>query len=273
MKKSMFVFLKGMAVGSTMLIPGVSGGTMAMILGIYDRLVQAVASFFENWKEHLWLLLLFALGGGTGMLLLARPLLYALGRFPMPMGYFFLGAVMGGIPLIMKKANVKRFHPQIFLYLFLGIALVWSLSFFPEPDAGRMHLGAGMGSFFYLLLAGVIAAVALILPGISISYLLLLLGLYDKLIEAALELQMGILIPMGVGLILGVLLCTKLLERAMKRYPMGTYFLILGFMAGSLPEVYPGIPPSGQRIIALCGFGIGFGAIYMLSLWSKESSD
>ena len=94
-----------------------------------------------------------------------------------------------------------------------------------------------------MALAGVIAAVALVLPGISISYLLLVMGLYDEIMRAIGDFYLPFLIPFGVGLILGVVLTTRLLERAMNRHPLPTYLIILGFMFGSMVEVFPGIPP------------------------------
>ena len=91
MKSHALLAVKGMVIGATMLVPGVSGGSMAMILGIYDRLVSSVSSFFKDVKGNFLFLALFCLGGGAGILVFARPLLYLIERFPMPMMYFFLG--------------------------------------------------------------------------------------------------------------------------------------------------------------------------------------
>ena len=97
-------------------------------------------------------------------------------------------------------------------------------------------------SIVMLFVAGLIAAIALVLPGISLSYMLLLLGMYDETMRAISELYMPYLLPLGIGTIAGILLTTKLLEKAMNRYPQPTYLIILGFMFGSLSELFPGIP-------------------------------
>lgn len=97
------IFLKGLCVGGTMLVPGVSGGSMAMILGIYDKLITSVSSFFACKKRNALFLLLFALGGGAGMLLFANPLLYLLERYPLVLRWFFIGAVAGSTPMMLKK--------------------------------------------------------------------------------------------------------------------------------------------------------------------------
>ena len=100
------IFLKGLCVGGTMLVPGVSGGSMAMILGIYDKLITSVSSFFACKKRNALFLLLFALGGGAGMLLFANPLLYLLERYPLVLRWFFIGAVAGSTPMMLKKAQI-----------------------------------------------------------------------------------------------------------------------------------------------------------------------
>ena len=89
-----------------MLVPGVSGGSMAMILGIYDKLITSVSSFFACKKRNALFLLLFALGGGAGMLLFANPLLYLLQRYPLVLRWFFIGAVAGSTPMMLKKAQI-----------------------------------------------------------------------------------------------------------------------------------------------------------------------
>ena len=115
------------------------------------------------------------------------------------------------------------------------------------------------------MLAGVIAAVALVLPGISVSYFLLLLGLYDETMRAITTFYFPFLIPLALGLLLGIILTTKLLERAMKRHPQPTYLIILGFVLGSIAEVFPGIPTWPELLLCLVTLAAGFLAIYFLS--------
>ena len=111
------------------------------------------------------------------------------------------------------------------------------------------------------------AAIALILPGISVSYLLLLLGIYDRTLNAISSLDIGYLIPLGAGLILGVIATTKVLEYAMKKYPQPTYLIILGFVVGSVAEVYPGLPNGIEWVICIVTLLAGFGIIrYICSL-------
>ena len=108
-----------------MLIPGVSGGTMAIMLGIYDRLINAVSAFFQHKRRSVLFLLWFCLGAGAGMLLIAKPLFALLERFPLPAGYFFMGAVVGSIPMIWQKARAESFTWRDPVCVAAGIAMVW----------------------------------------------------------------------------------------------------------------------------------------------------
>ena len=124
--------LKGIIIGGTMLVPGVSGGSMAMILGIYDRLITSVSSFTRRKKENLAFLIIFSLSGILGILLFASPLLRLIERYPMPMLYFFLGAVAGGIPLIIKQSGVQKVSWRSALYLILGLMTVSLFALIPS---------------------------------------------------------------------------------------------------------------------------------------------
>ena len=262
-KDLLMTALKGLCVGGTMLVPGVSGGSMAMILGIYDKLIESVSSFLKDVKNSLIFLITFSLGGGVGMILLAKPLLYLIESYPMLLLYFFIGVVAGGIPMIYQKAEVEKITWKVFLYPALGLAAVLLFEFLP---ADFLQLGNGEGILGFLLLAaaGIVAAVALVLPGISVSYLLLLMGIYDRTMLAIGDLNLSYLIPLGFGIILGIILTTKLLENAMKNHTQATYLIILGFVAGSMAEVFPGIPQGIELFFCLAAFVAGYGIIQLL---------
>lgn len=107
MKELFLTAAKGAVIGGTMLIPGVSGGSMAMMMGIYDKLIMAVSNFRKDMKKHFFFLLWFCIGAGLGMLIIARPLLHLLEVFPYPTQFFFIGAVVGCVPMIYRKAQIS----------------------------------------------------------------------------------------------------------------------------------------------------------------------
>ena len=180
----------------------------------------------------------------------------------MPMSYFFLGAVAGSVPMIYRKTTVKSFSFSVPIYVLLGMAAVWLIEFLPTSEASTL---SGVGKVLFLMLAGVIAAVALILPGISVSFVMLMMGLYDQMVRAMDGLDFSFLIPLGLGLGLGILSTAKVLAVLMERFPLATYLVILGFMIGSVLSVFPGLPTLVEAVPCLITFALGFTAIYQLS--------
>lgn len=261
--------VKGLLIGATMLVPGVSGGSMAMILGVYDKLISAVSSFMKDIRKNFLFLLLFLIGGLSGMVLFAKPLLGIIERYPLPMMYFFIGAVAGGVPLMYKKAELKRVSAKAIIGLLSGVLMVLLLNLIPSNTFGGNSNSIGIT---ISLIAGFIAAIALVLPGISVSYMLLLMGIYDKVIDAIGSLKFGILLPLGIGLLVGIIATTKILETAMTRFPQVTYMVILGFVIGSVMLIFPGIPSGVEWIICLCTLTAGFVVIYALSRMEGKNS-
>lgn len=264
MNFKLLTFFKGIIVGGTMLVPGVSGGSMAMILGIYQRLLSSISSFFHNWKYNACFLATFLCGGILGVVLFANPLLNLIENYRTIMLYFFIGAVAGGVPLMLKSAQLGTFQWKYILYLILGILFIIGLNLLPT---GLFQQEAGQGGVetILLVIAGIIAAVALVLPGISVSYFLLLLGLYDQTISAITTGNLVFLFSLGIGFILGILATTKVLERIMSSFPQATYLIILGFILGSLVEIFPGFPAKEELGLSLMLFLTGFVCIYLLS--------
>lgn len=263
-KKYFSLWGKGVAVGASMLLPGLSGGTMAIILGIYDRLIAAISSFFKNPKKNLIFLAVFALGGCVGILVFSKALLYVTEQFEVPMLYLFMGAVLGSIPILVKQTRAKRFSPSCVIYPLIGVALVVAIDLLPSD---LLDFGTTMSFGEYLLLAvcGIFLAVALILPGISFSYMLLVLGIYDLTLKAVESLQLLFLLSLGVGVLLGIVLCTRVLDICMSRYPQKTYLVIIGFVLGSLKDVFPGFPAGMEIIYSLLTFAVGLIGIYWLT--------
>lgn len=263
------ILYKGVLIGSTMLVPGVSGGSMAMILGIYEQLIDAVSEFFKDSKRNFIFLLLFIAGAGAGMLLLAKPILSLLESYPKAMGFLFIGAVAGGIPAVYAQSNAKGFAGKNIIYIMIGMLVVGVMSLAETKQLTNEVSGSGYTPVF-LILAGLVAAAALILPGISVSYLLLVMGLYHELMRAISELDIIFLLPIGVGLFIGIVLLTKGLNFVMSKYPQVSYLMILGFVLGSLVEVFPGMPVGGEWIVCALAVGIGFYFIFSLSKSESE---
>lgn len=237
--KHLLNFLKGIIIGIATLVPGVSGGTMAIILNVYDDLIHAISSFFKDWKKNTLLLLVIGAGAVLSMFALAGVLESLLGgKYRVPLIYFFIGVVISGIPVILNKVTESG-KPEWIDYLFalLGLGIAIALGFQP---AGWLNLASETGtllSFVYLFVVGIFVAIALILPGISTSLFLYGVGLYDPLLAAFKARNFGFLLPVILGVAAGTIGTTKILENFMQKKPRPTYMMVLGFVLGSLSQV------------------------------------
>lgn len=275
MKNNVLLTVAGGAwIGGTMTVPGVSGGSMAMILGLYDRLISSVNGVFDRKKrrDSIVFLIEFLIGAAVGFFLFARLIDFLLQSsvYSVPTRFFFLGAVAGGAPMIFRSAGVKRFRPAVVLYPILGIAAALLIAAIPKGLLVMSGEGfaAVVRSILIQLLGGLIVAIALVLPGISVSQMLAVLGVYDPLIGAASELDIPTLltfIPLVIGTVVGIFLTTGILERAMKKYPMASYLIVFGFVLGSLPELFPGVPSGWSILYSALAAALGFLALYFVS--------
>ncbi len=260
------LILKGFFIGASMLVPGVSGGTMAMILGIYDRLVSSISSFFKHKKESFFFLLQFVLGAGAAFLLLSGFMAALTERFPEQTAFFVLGAILGGIPVIWKASTIRRPSVSNFLWLAAGILMVVALSFLPKNlfDGGE----ASLLGFMIQFIAGILGALALVLPGISFSSMLYMMGVYNFIFSSIGDRNFVVLLPFAAGGVVGVLLLTKFLEKAMNDFPQPTYMVILGFVLASMWDIWAAMPsvPTGLTLLPCLGlFVVGFIIIRLLA--------
>lgn len=262
--------IKGFVIGASMLVPGASGGTMAIILGIYDELIHAVSTLGQNLKGNTVLLAQYTIAGILGILLFSGPMLSAVNLWNKPMMFLFLGAILGSIPPLYRKVKVSRIRPVNMLVAFLGAFLGVLTMYLPE---GVFELSDhfNLTNFMMLILAGIIIAIALVLPGISASYILLMLGMYDLTLMAIKGLNFLYLTPIVIGVLAGTFFTAGVIEREMKRHPQFTYMLIIGFMIGSLVEVFPGLPNGLEMIACVLTFSLGLCVILWIGRGGKKN--
>ena len=235
----------GFGMGVAFIIPGFSGGSIAAILGIYERLIEAIADIFKTFKKSVITLLPIFIGLVLGAVSLMFPLDWALDSFPLPTVSLFVGLALGGLPSITDKVKGKIKWTNL-LALLIPIALAVGLSFAPT-GADVDLLGLDFGGYVVLFFVGVIGSSALVIPGISGSMILLILGYYNPLLGMITEnLLRGqnvgaallVLSSAGAGIIFGFIGISVIMKLLLKKCPRGTYFAIIGFIVGSVPTVF-----------------------------------
>lgn len=258
--------LKGLIIGGSMWVPGVSGGTMAILLGCYDDMISAVSSFFKSIRRNTLYLLQIVGGAAVGILLISRLIDKGL-QHPLlrePLLCFFTGVVLGGIPFMYRRTKSSLSRKRDYLYLLGGLILVILISLIPE-NVLNLANGGGPVTVLFLLVAGLVVAVALVLPGISTTLMLAALGLYETVNSAVSELNLPLLVPLGMGLVIGIFATTRFLENLMNRYPRKTYLAIIGFVLGSVYQVLPDRFPTGWGIpLCILALPAGFLAITLV---------
>lgn len=255
--------ISGLIIGSSMLVPGVSGGTMAIILGIYDSLINAVSTIFKRFTYNFLFILQVAVGGIAGILLFSHMILGLIEKFKYPMMYLFMGAMLGSIPSLYRKGKIKKFNPLYLIWVIIGGVLVYAMNFLPKNKFTTIP--TNFQGYVMLFLCGAVIAIALILPGISTSHILLVMGMYESVWSAVSDLNFLYLFPIFLGVLAGVLLTTKILDSAMRRFPSQTHLLIIGFVLASLVDIFPGIPSNYSIVACIAGLIFGTGGIYLIS--------
>ncbi len=259
MKDKLILMIKGFILGIANIIPGVSGGTLAITLGIYEELINTISHIFSNLKKNLAFIIPIGVGGVLSILLLSKLLNYTLENYPVPTTLFFVGLIVGGVPLIYKRvANEKKSKGNIIAFIITFLLIIFLT--FTKNGLGDVSLNEiNIGMTFILFLVGVITAATMVVPGISGSFVLMLLGFYKPILNTVssitnLELlsnNMSILIPFGIGVLIGIILIAKLIEFLLKKYEIITYYAILGFIISSILVLIIGVFDNKFGVIEL----------------------
>ena len=259
LKKLILLYLKGLAMGSADVVPGVSGGTIAFITGIYERLLNAIGSLGEealNLLRRLWkkteaagnnktqnsklktetetetdgtFLIVLMAGIATSVLSSARLITHLLSTCPIQVWSFFFGLIV--VSSLVMLRQIKKWNFGVFLSILSGIAaayLITAASPSETPEAS-----------WFLFVAGAVAVCAMILPGISGSFILLLFGKYEYVLTAIKDFRIADLAIFGLGCLVGLLSFARVISRLFKKFHNTTVGLLSGFMAGSLNKVWP----------------------------------
>ncbi len=251
------VFFSGMGMGAANVVPGLSGGTIAVITNKYETLVKAVGELipdiknkrFDNLKENLKFLIPYLLGILAGILIFAVVLSFFFERYIVATCFSFMGLIIGTLPELFKEANEKE-KPKAPAFIAFGVTLIFSLvlAYFKIfGDFAQMDsIDISVKSVLLLLLFGFVAAGTMIIPGISGSLVLMLMGGYKIVLNAVATIldfsvfwhNVGILLPFAVGVVIGFFVFSYVISKLLEKFYVTSYYAILGFCIGSIPCLY-----------------------------------
>ncbi|HHC8779781.1 TPA: DUF368 domain-containing protein [Staphylococcus aureus] len=260
--------LKGFAMGTSDLVPGVSGGTIALLLGIYNQFIASINGIFSR---RFWPSFTFLIPIIIGMLLamgsLSNLFNYLLSQHHIPTMFFFGGLIIGIVPYLLKISNYKTsFTTKHYMMVIAGIAILIVITLMNNSDkhAGET-LTLSTGLIIKYFIAGMCASSAMLLPGISGSFMLLVFGVYGTVMLAISEVVklnfagLPILLAVGFGVLAGFIISSKIIQYFLTHHKLMTFALIIGFVVGSLFAVFPGLPTNiVMWFVSLVVFIIGF---------------
>lgn len=272
--ENLLLILKGFILGIANIIPGVSGGTLAMTMGIYEDIIKSISSILKTPKKSLKLLLYLGIGAALSILILSKLLNYTLTNYAFATTLFFIGLIVGGFPLLLKKAKGHKVSLGYLLSFLSTTSLVIILRLLQTSENTVSLNNVSLFTIIILLLVGMLAASTMVIPGVSGSFVLMLIGFYKPILNTISNItkfnllghNLLILVPFGIGVLLGIVLTAKLIEYLLKKYEIYTYYGIYGFILASIlvlilnvynkatgiPEVVVGI------LLVLLGTFIGY---------------
>ena len=238
--------VKGIAIGAGAILPGISSGVLCVIFGIYEKLLDSILNFFKNPKQNIKFLLPIIIGVAIGVILFSQILNYLLYKYTIQTKSIFIGLILGSIPSLIKQVNkrekfkIKNLFVMILTFA-LGIIMVLIENNIKIVDLQSVK-------FIYLVLTGFFMSIGVVVPGVSSTVILMLMGVYTLYLQSVANIYFPVLIPMGIGLIFGGLIFMKVTKMLLDRFYVSSLYGIIGFSIGStfvlLPEImniYDGI--------------------------------
>jgi len=280
LKETAVLLVKGGVIGLANIIPGLSGGTLAVVLGVYDKLIEAIAHFFRDaerrWEHITFLVRIFA-GAAIAIFFLSSLMDFLLEYHFNQTMFLFMGLILGGIPPVVRAHEDMKIRTSRILAFVLGMIVVIGLSMLArdciQSGVSEVSFNAlDNKALLMILIAGFFAGGAMIIPGISGSFILVLAGQYAVIIWAVKTLAFKPLIFMAIGAASGILVFSKIIEVCLEKIPSLTYYFILGLILASFYKIFPGVPMNKFAMLyAIGAFACGTGISYGLSKLSDKN--
>ena len=268
--------LKGVVIGLANVIPGVSGGTMMVSMGIYDKLIHCITHLFSEFKKSLRFLVPIFIGIGIAAVVVPFGIEFLFANYPFQTNLLFIGLIIGGLPAVWKKVKGSSVRVGHIIACILFFTLVAGLALVGETEGNAADLSFSLISVIKLFGVGIVASATMVIPGVSGSMMLLLMGYYHPILEtitnfikAALAFDMngilagmGVLIPFGIGVVVGIFAIAKLIEIIFVKFPLYAYWAIIGLIISSPVAILVvggiGTVTVFSVITGVAALGIGF---------------
>ena len=248
--------IKGIVVGIGVILPGVSSGVLCMIMGLYEKILDSILSFFKDVKKNTKFLFPFGTGVLIGVIILSNMLKVLLYQYPIQTKGIFIGLIIGSIPPLIKQINEKeKFRKRNIIYLLIAFIIGTSMTLIENyisiPNSGDV-------SNIYLIFSGIVMSVGYVIPGVSSTIMLMCLGIYSLYLQSISVIYLPVLIPLGIGLAIGSIFCMNITKYLLKEHYGKMSYSIIGFTIGSIYVLFPEIEQSIEVIAVITSISLGF---------------
>lgn len=248
MKEKLILFIKGIVLGVAFVIPGVSGGTLAVLMGIYEELIEAASNFYKSiadFKKYIMYLLPIGLGVVFSVAVFAKLIKFGLDKAPIITILIFLGMIIGGIPALVRNVKGTKINLKDMTLMLVGLIIVISMLIFHKSNSNVVLTNMSITGYITLFLVGAIAAVTMVVPGISGSFTLMLIGYYEPILNLVNDItsfknlgtNLILIFTFMLGVFIGIIFISKIIEWCLKHYKRETYYAIIGFVLSSIISV------------------------------------
>ncbi len=253
--------IKGFIIGFGAILPGLSGGVLSVILGIYDKIMKFLGNITHEFKKNFFFFLPVGIGGMLGILFFAGVVEAAFGTYAALFTALFIGFVAGTFPSLFRTAGEKSRNGSDYVVLFLSAAFVFCLMMLGEQSF--THITPSIPVWFF---SGIVVAFGFIIPGMSPSNFLIYFGLYDRMASSVKSFDFAMLIPFILGAVLCILLFAKLINLLFDKFYSKMYHFILGLVIGSTLAIFPTVIFPAFTIENLRNMHLGFSSAFILSI-------
>lgn len=254
-KRFLFRLLCGFFLGVSVIAPGVSGSVMAVMMGIYRDLINIISNPFKNFKRNLFYLLPMGIGAVVSLAVFVKLFAFLFEHYPTPARLLFMGLIAGGLAEVFRQARSVRFKRHYIIGILAAFAIALTVGMLAR---GGSALETDHLSLWFLCAAGAVAGVSSMVPGMSVSMILMLFGVYDYLLQAAsaftydLMHTISVILPVGLCFLIGMVLFSNLTKIIFDRFPGLAYYMVFGFMCGTLFAIFPASLPDTAGGWAVC---------------------
>lgn len=244
--------IKGALIGIANIVPGVSGGTMAVILKIYDKLIYSISNLRKDFINSIKFLIPIGVGGALGIVLFSKVIEYSLENYTLITNFVFIGLILGSIPLIYRK-TIETSGIKIKMIVLFLVSLCVMMYMKSYTDVGSVNIirEVTLVNAIKMFVTGIISAGTMIIPGVSGSLVMLIIGMYASITDAISTFNIPMLIIFGLGAIAGILLFSKIINWLFEKRTCEIYSIILGLMIGSVYVLIPKVDINIEFVVAL----------------------